>query len=151
MYSKFSFETLPCYSCKCWHWSLSLSIHYLICIWTTCEWNLNEILWSKMHKMLIFWPKNKTKKQQQQQQQQKNKQTNKQTNDILKAFFDKALTPFWKTFLKLKQLLFSEKKILILILNNYLSVFLILWLSDKCNQVKRYTKHGQTPQVWNTY
>ena len=33
----------------------SLSIHYLISIWTTCWWNLNIIVWSKLHEFLTFW------------------------------------------------------------------------------------------------
>ena len=36
----------------------SLSIHYLISIWTTCWWNLNEIVWSKIYKILSFLTKN---------------------------------------------------------------------------------------------
>ena len=33
----------------------SLSICYLISIWTTCWWNLNEIVGSELYKILSFW------------------------------------------------------------------------------------------------
>ena len=36
----------------------SLSIHYLISIWTTSWWNLNKIVWSEIYKMLSFLTKN---------------------------------------------------------------------------------------------
>ena len=36
---------------------LSLSIHYLISIWTTCWWNLNKIVWSGLLKIWAFWQK----------------------------------------------------------------------------------------------
>ena len=35
----------------------SLSIYYLISIWTTCWWNLNKIIWAKLHEILISWQK----------------------------------------------------------------------------------------------
>ena len=45
---------------------------------------------------------NKTKQNKTKQNKIKNKQTNKQTNQkkngSFKTIFDKALTPFWKTF-----------------------------------------------------
>ena len=28
---------------------LSLSIHYLVNVWTTCWWNLNKIVWSELY------------------------------------------------------------------------------------------------------
>ena len=36
---------------------LSLSMHYFIRIWTTCWWNLNKIILSKIYRMLIFLTK----------------------------------------------------------------------------------------------
>ena len=36
----------------------SLSVHYLISIWTTCWWNLNKIVWSKLYRILSFLTKN---------------------------------------------------------------------------------------------
>ena len=33
----------------------SLSIHYLISIWTKCCWNWNKIVWSELHKILSFF------------------------------------------------------------------------------------------------
>ena len=51
---------------------LSLSIHYLISIWTMVE-NLNKIAWQKIYKSLGFLPK-------------------------IVTIFEKELTPFWKTF-----------------------------------------------------
>ena len=36
---------------------LSLSIHYLISIWTTCWWNWNKIVWSELYRILIFLTK----------------------------------------------------------------------------------------------
>ena len=35
----------------------SLSIHYLVSIWTTCWWNLNEIVWFELYKILSFLTK----------------------------------------------------------------------------------------------
>ena len=57
--SKFAIETLLCYRYKCWHRKSKVSINYLICIWTTCWWNLNQIIWSKMCKILSFINKNR--------------------------------------------------------------------------------------------
>ena len=36
---------------------LSLSIHYLISIRTTCWWNLNKIVWFKLYKIMSFLTK----------------------------------------------------------------------------------------------
>ena len=36
----------------------SLSIHYLISIWTTCWWNLSKIVWFELYKILSFVTKN---------------------------------------------------------------------------------------------
>ena len=36
----------------------SLSIHYLICIWTICWWNLNKIAWYTIYKVFSFFGKN---------------------------------------------------------------------------------------------
>ena len=36
----------------------SLSVHCLTSIWTTCWWNLNKIVWSKVYKILSFLTKN---------------------------------------------------------------------------------------------
>ena len=36
----------------------SLFIHYLICIWSICWWNLNKIVWSEPCKILCFLTKN---------------------------------------------------------------------------------------------
>ena len=63
----------------------SLSIHYLVSIWTTNWWNLNKIVWSEPYKILCFLTKKWL------------------------TIFDKVLTPFWKTFLWLKQLLDALK------------------------------------------
>ena len=54
-------------------------INYLILIWTTCWRNLNQIIRSEMYKI-------------------------RQKQMSLETIFDKALTPFCKTFLYLKQL-----------------------------------------------
>ena len=35
----------------------SFSIHYLIGVWTTCWWNLNQVVWSKLYKILSFLTK----------------------------------------------------------------------------------------------
>ena len=56
-WSKFAINILSCYRCKRWHWKFEVSTHYLIRIWTTCWWNLNQIVWPKMYKILIFWQK----------------------------------------------------------------------------------------------
>ena len=97
---------------------LSLSIYYLISIWTTCWQNLNKIVWSVPYKILCFLTKKWL------------------------TIFDKKLTPFWKTFLWLKQLF--DAKILI----QRLSSFRVPKLrhSDTCNQVKSCTKHGRPDQ-----
>ena len=53
----FSIGYLMLQYCWCWHWKAkggALFIHYLISIWTTCWWNLNEIVWSKVYKILSF-------------------------------------------------------------------------------------------------
>ena len=46
---------ISCY--HCWYDIESLSIIYLISIWTTCWWNLNKIVWSELyhrkHKLVI--------------------------------------------------------------------------------------------------
>ena len=60
----------------------SLFIHYLIRIWTTCWWNLNNILWSEIYEILSILVKIWG----------------------FDTIFDWALMPFWKTFLYLKQL-----------------------------------------------
>ena len=62
---------------------LSLYIHYLINIWTTC-WEI----WTKLYgpKYTNFWAFDKKP-------------------GFLKNISDKALTPIWKTFMYLKQLL----------------------------------------------
>ena len=44
---------------------------------TICQWNLNKIIWSKLHKILSFLTK----------------------NQVFITIFDKELMPFWKTFL----------------------------------------------------
>ena len=36
----------------------SLSVYCLISIWTTCWWNLNKSVWSKVYKILSFLTKN---------------------------------------------------------------------------------------------
>ena len=38
--------------------ALSLSIHYLISIWTTCRWNMNKIVWFKLYKIFELIDKN---------------------------------------------------------------------------------------------
>ena len=38
--------------------SLSLSIHYLVYIWTTWWWNLNKFVWPEPYKILNFLTKN---------------------------------------------------------------------------------------------
>ena len=30
----------------------SLFLHYLLCVWTICRWNLNKIIWSDIYKIL---------------------------------------------------------------------------------------------------
>ena len=64
---------------------LSLSIHYLISILTTCWWNLNKIVWIEPYEICAF--------------------SQKVVNN-----FDKVLTTFWQMFLWLKRLF--EAKIL---------------------------------------
>ena len=58
----------------------SVSILYLIRIWTTCWPNVNQIVWSKMYNICALWQNNRV------------------------FFLIKALTLFCKTFLSLKQL-----------------------------------------------
>ena len=96
---------------------LSLSIHYLISIWSRCWWNLNKIVWSAPYKIFCFLTENRYN-------------------------FLTVLTPFWKTFLWLKQLF--DAKILI----QRLSSFSVPKLrhSDTCNRVKSCTKHGRPDQ-----
>ena len=57
---------------------------YLIGIWITCWGNLDQIVWSKMYKIFSFF--------------------DKKLEFFFLILFDKALTPFCKTFQWLKQL-----------------------------------------------
>ena len=59
------------------------------------------------------------------------------------SIFDKVLTPFWKTFLGLKQLF--DAKIFIQRLSSF-SVPKITALRQVCNQIKSCTKHGRPDQ-----
>ena len=84
-------------------------------IWTKSYGQNYRIFWA-------FWPKKKMfKKKIKIKQQQKN-------------IFDKALVPFWRTHVDLKQL-FDAK------VSNF--SFQKLRESDTCNQIKSCTKHGR--------
>ena len=81
--SKFTVKTLPYCRCWCWHWksrvspynSSNLFVPYTSEIWTKSYGPNYTKFWA-------FWQK----------------------SEVSKTIFDKALTPFWKTFLWLKQL-----------------------------------------------
>ena len=63
---------------------------------------------------------------------------------LFKIIFDKALTPFWKTFLLLNQL--SNAQLFIWRLQSF-SVPKIM-VVDTYNQVKSCTKHGRPNPFW---
>ena len=95
---KCTVKNLPwsCYRSLLWCWLAviadvrSLSIHYLISNWTTCWFNLNKFEWSEIYN--------------------KNELFDKTLGFLNHFFLDKTLTPFWKTFLLLKKVLFLVLK-----------------------------------------
>ena len=108
-----------CYHCWCWRWKSKVS---------------NTLYGKYLDHMLVIF--------------EQNRMVRTIRNFLLfdkkwLTIFDKVLTPFWKTFLWLKQL-FDAK---IYEFNDYyLSVFQKLGHSNTCNQVKSCTKHGRPNQ-----
>ena len=110
LFLSFFWATFPCYRYKCWHWKSRVSPYI---IWSVPGPHAGEILCKpycpKCTKFWAFWQK----------------------SSFLKPFSTKALTPFWKTFLSLKQ-----------VFNGKLLIFRLLSFGVPKIRIVRHVKPG---------